>query len=157
MAAQHAYNDINPQYQVSVQPKAQKKKSSSRLTMRRQIFLWTAALTAAAFFLLWRHAALDETRRELQSVTAELNAIESTNQHLQRQIDRSIDLAELEQRAITEFGMRRIEQHQRLFIDMNTAENVGEIISQNRDTVPLEEGILHGVPGVLIRAIETLR
>ena len=156
MATQHAYNN-EYEHHAQTQLKAKKKKSSSRAKTQRQVLLWTFMLTAAALFLLWRYAALDESQRELQRVTAELHAIESTNQHLQRQIDRSIDLTELERRAIEDFGMRRIEHHQRLFIDMNTAENVGEINSQNLDTVPIESGILYGVPGVLIRTIQTLR
>jgi len=157
MATQRAYNH-QYEYQTSVRPKvAVKKKVNPRTKIHRKVFLWTLLFTGAALFLLSLHAEVDDTRRELRNITAELHAIETANEHLQRQIDRSINLSELEQYAISELGMRRVEAHQIFNIDMNTSDNVGEIISHRGDTVPLEEGVLYGVPGVLIRAFETLR
>jgi len=154
--AQRAYKHTY-EYSAPAPRQSVKKKANPRAKVHRQVFLWTLVLTAAALFLLSRHAELDNTRRELRNITAELNTIENTNQHLQRQIDRSINLPELRMRAIEEFGMREIEPHQVFDIDMNITGNVGEIISRRLDTVPIEQGILYGIPGVLIRTIETLR
>lgn len=156
MATQRAYNN-SYENQALTQSGVRTAKVSPRAKVHRQVILWAIVFTVAALFLLSRHAELDDTSRQLRNITVELNAIEQTNQHLQRQIDRSINLIELEQRAIEEFGMRRIERHQILDIDMNMNENVGEIISRRSDNIPLDEGILYGVPGVLIRAIQTMR
>ena len=154
---QHAYPQPSTQQPVrTTRQNSKKKKSSVRTKSRGKLFLCIITLFAAGFLLVSRHNMVHQTGRELQNARAELHAIESQNQHLQRQIDRSIDLMALEALATEEFGMRRIERHQMFFIDMNTT-NFGERISQNRDRVPIEEGILHGVPGILIMALETLR
>ena len=158
MAARHAYNhQYEYQTRAAARQQTQAKAASPRGKVYRTVILWTLMLAAAGFFLLSRHAEVDYTHRELRRVTEQLNAAEHTNQHLQRQIDRAVDLPALELRAIEEFGMRRVERHQMLDVDMNTTENVGEIISNRPDTVPIESGVLYGVPGVLIRAMQTMR
>ena len=129
-------------------PRKKAKKSHAKL------FLYIIAAFAIGFLVVSRYVAVEESGRELRAARNELTEIESRNEHLQRQIDRGIDLSEVERIAIEEFGMRRLERHQMFYININS-NNFGEKIDGN--TQSDRDGILQGVPGILINAIETLR
>ena len=131
------------------------KKPKKKGISRGKLFLYIVISFAIGFFLVSRHVEVHDTGAELRVAREELARIENINQQLQLQIDRSMDLAAIEQIAVEQFGMRRVERHQIFYIDINTA-NFGERIYQSNNRVPVEEGVLHGVPGILIRAIETL-
>ena len=158
MAVRQAYRHTDelvsiPEYTPGTAAR-RKKKSITKRKSRAKLILYILMSFAIGSLLVGRYVVVEETGRELRNARIELNMIESRNQQLQLQINRAIDLVEVERIAIEEFGMRRVERHQMFFIDMNTA-NFGERISQNEE--PADRRILSGVPGILINAIETLR
>ena len=153
-AYERAYQPVT-QPQEQIKSPAKSKKTKSKGTSRAKLFLYIVISFAIGFFLVSRHVEIQDTGRELVRAREELARIENINQQLQLQIDRSLDLAAIEEIAVGQFGMRRIERHQIFYIDMNTT-NFGERIAQDRNRVPVEEGVLYGVPGILIRAIEVL-
>jgi len=152
-ALRHAHEPSPRLEHTSSQTPAKKPKKKG--TSRGKLFLYIVISFAIGFFLVSRHVEIQDTGVELRVAREELARVENINQQLQLQIDRSMDLAAIEQTAIEQFGMRRVERHQMFYIDMNTT-NFGERIYQSNNRVSVEDGILHGVPGILIRAIETL-
>ena len=152
-ALRHAHEPIPRLERASSQAPA--KKPRKKGNSRGKLFLYIVISFVIGFFLVSRYVEIQDTGAELRIAREELARVENINQQLQLQIDRSMDLAAIEQIAIEQFGMRRVERHQIFYIDMNTG-NFGERIYQSNNRVPVEEGILHGVPGILIRAIETL-
>jgi len=118
--------------------------------------LYTAAVFAVGFLLVSRGITVYETGISAQRARAEHAAIQTKNEQIKLQIDRAVDLKVLEGVAAGRLGMTRPERYQLFYIDMNT-NDFGEKIVRKKDAVPIEEGILYGVPGVLIKAIETLK
>ena len=58
---------------------------------------------------------------------AELNALVASNEKLQVDIDRSLDLDKVETIARDELGMRRAEKHQTIYLDMSQSDYVEKV------------------------------
>jgi len=151
---QHAYEYIPQPEQSEPKVITRRKQSKARAGERARLFLIILLMFAAGSLLIGRDVMIDDGTRRLAAARAELASIESRNQQLQAQIDRSLDAAEIDRIAVEQFGMRRAEPHQMIRINMNNA-NFGERISQGRNSN--NDRILQGVPGVLINAIERIR
>ena len=135
---------------------ASRKKTKKRQKSRARLFLYIVLSFLVGFLLVSRYVIMYETANQLQETKNELGRVETNNQQLRLQIDRAVDLRALEEISVQRFGMTRPERYQLFYIDMNTS-NFGERVSSTKDIVPIEEVVLYGVPGILIKAIETLR
>jgi len=135
-------------------PRRPVRRKKSKYKARAKMFLYIIIAFAVGFLVVSRFNQVSDTRRELQAAIVERDETHALNHHLQSQIDRSVDLDVVRQRAVEEFGMRPIETHQLFRVDIS-APNFGERIHRGQP----ESGatILHGAPGILINAIETLR
>jgi len=153
---QHAYEyEYAPQSEWNEPNVAtRRKKSKAKTGARVRLFFVVLLMFAAGSLLVGRYGVIDDRTRELAAARAELASIESRNQQLQAQIDRSLDVAEIDRIAVEQFGMRRAEPHQIIRINMNNA-NFGERVSQGGNSGGGR--VLHGVPGILINAIEGIR
>ncbi len=95
-----------------------------KTTLLRIVYMLTIAL--AATFMISKYVAVNETAGEIKSLTKEL---ESTRAHTSQRIfemERSIDLSEVEEIATTELGMQRPEVYQIVYVNVDK-EDVSQI------------------------------
>ena len=76
------------------------------------------AAFAVAFIMLLRYVAITEASSNVDRLKKELANLQSANQHMQVQIDGSVDLKKVEEVAINKLGMRRPEKYQTVYVNL---------------------------------------
>ena len=88
-----------------------------RLTLQRIVYMLIIAL--AASFMISKYVAVRETAGEIKSLQ---NQLESTRAYTSQRIfemERNIDLSEVEEIATTELGMQRPESYQIIYVNVD--------------------------------------
>lgn len=88
-----------------------------------------AVVFLMAAFLIYRHTAIFGMNREINSLNSEYNNILVTNEDIQSNINKSVELGNLESVAKNELGMISPDSSQIFYIDMR---NRDEVIKSGR-------------------------
>ncbi len=113
-----AYNPYptSPNVRVKVSTK-----KSNRVAERRAHaagIIRVLLVVAFAFLVLIRGVMITDRCASVEKKQAELNALVASNEKLQVDIDRSLDLEKVEAYARDELGMRRAEKYQTVYLNL---------------------------------------
>jgi len=130
LAYDHSYSPAYP-YQPQTQSHSNVRikisKSEEKAVQKRANIsgLVTLLLIAGfAFVVLLRGVMITEQSSSVSKKTAEHEALVTTNEKLQFEIDRSLDLDNVEDIARNELGMRRAEKYQTVYINIEQTDYV---------------------------------
>lgn len=105
-----------------------------------------AIVVVFAFLVLCRGVMITDKSADIDRKRTELNALITSNEKLQVEIDRSLDLDKVEAIAINELGMRRAEKYQTIYVDLEQTDFVEKTAKGNflfgGDTTSGETGIV---------------
>ena len=120
--SQHPYTSPNVRIKVSKKKdvQAQKRVHASGIV---KLFL----LAACAFLVLFRGVMITDRSNNVNQKQEKLNALITSNEKLQFEIDRSLDLKNVETIARDELGMRRTEKYQTIYLDMAQSDCVEKV------------------------------
>ena len=94
-------------------------------------FSGIAIVAVFAFLVLCRGVMITDKSADLDRKRNELNALITSNEKLQVEIDRSLDLDKVEAIATTELGMRRAEKYQTVYVDLEQTDFVEKTAKGN--------------------------
>ncbi len=153
----------SPSAGTAVRPAAPKnieKPAAPRLTAaqlrearreKTKTVLKCAVIIVLAIFMLYRYMLISESGAEINTLQSEYSGLNATAQELQSNIDKSIDLDELEQRAEDDLGMVRPDNNQIFYVDMS-GEDYGESVVSEKKSESIS-----GASGSMIRAIDMIK
>ena len=121
-----------PQTQSNVRIKVSKQQAT-RVAQKRAKNRGIASLffiVALASFVLFRGVMITDNAAQVDAKRSELEALITSNEKLQFEIDRSLDLDNVETIARNELGMRRAEKYQTIYINLEQTDYV-EKVSKN--------------------------
>ena len=95
-----------------------------KTTLLRIVYMATIAL--AATFMISKYVAVNETAGEIKSLTNELNDTRAYTSQRIFEMERTIDLGEVEEIATTRLGMQRPESYQIVYVNVEK-EDVSEV------------------------------
>lgn len=127
----------------------QKKKVNKKAIFVRKIkrLAMVATVIILAFMMVRGYVALDEMNGNITKLKKEYNSIVAENQAIQAEIDKNLDLEELQRVATEEYGMTRPERYQVFYVDMGFSDT-GMRIAENESEK--EEPSLAGASGMLV-------
>ena len=96
------------------------KKQKSRAYRKKAVMV--IMVTALAFILLFRYAAITEMTSRLAAMKAEYDSVSSLAVSKECALRETVDLRKVEQIATTELGMQRPEKHQIVYINMQNTD-----------------------------------
>ncbi len=110
-----------------------------------------ATVMILAFMMVRGYVALDEISGDISSLKSEYNSITAENQAIQAEIDKSLDLEELQRIATEEYGMIRPENYQIFYVDMSSSDS-GTVVAETEKEK--DEPSLTGASGMLVDSME---
>ena len=100
-----------------------------RVTLLR--ILYIGAIAASAAFMISKFVSVNETSSQIKSLNKELAGIRSYTSQKIIEMERKVDLSEVEEIATTRLGMQRPESYQTIYVDVpqsdKTEVTVGEV------------------------------
>ena len=115
----------HPQTQSNVRIRVSKKQEQLALRRAHALGLAKIALVVlCAFVVLFRGVMITDRCTVISQKQADLNALITANEKLQFEIDRSLDLNNVEAIAQNELGMRPAEKYQTVYIDLEQVDFV---------------------------------
>lgn len=129
-AVSPAYPQQAPQRQSNVRIKvSDKKKQAAGKRANVMAIVRLLLLMACAFVVLFRAVIITDKCNAVEQKQSELNALVTSNEKLQFEIDKSLDLKKVEAVAQNELGMRRAEKYQTVYIDLEQVDYVEKTAS----------------------------
>jgi len=132
------------------------KRTQSAFSFTAKSFFVVAIAFVIAFFMVRGHVAIHEAENNITSLKNELRMIEADNQAIRAQIDKSVDLKNLQTIANEKFGMVRPENYQVFYMDLDfddyTESIDGKKVNKEKKEIPVES-----VTGVLISSVDMFR
>ena len=111
------YDRYNQETQQKQEEKKRKSLKEAALVHKRAIII-TATVFAIAIAFLYANVMLIQISSEYDELTATLDDIKVRNTQVSFEIASGIDLAVVEEKAITEFGMQQPESHQNVYVNV---------------------------------------
>lgn len=134
-AASPAYPQQTPVRHSNVRIRvSDKKQQTAKKRANVMAIVKLLLLMACAFVVLYRAVMITDKCNAVEQKQAELNALVTTNEKLQFEIDRSLDLKKVEAIAQNELGMRRAEKYQTVYIDLEQVDYVEKTASHKPST-----------------------
>lgn len=97
--------------------------------MRRICAIVLVAVSAG--FMISRFVAVNEMRQEVESLQKQLTELESATSQMVFDLERSVDLSDIEKEATTRLGMQRPEKYQTVYVNVKqddmTEKTAGEV------------------------------
>ena len=111
----------SPNVRIKVTKKAaETKKKSAETAGIAKVLL----VMCCAFIVLFRGVMITDRTSNVEKKQAELEALITSNEKLQFEIDRSLDLDHVEKVAKDELGMRRAEKYQTIYLNLEQTDFV---------------------------------
>jgi len=115
----------HPQTQSNVRIRVSKTKQQVAQRQAKLLSMAKILLVASlAFLVLYRGVIITDTCNAVEQKQNTLNALITSNEKLQVEIDRSLDLDNIETIARDQLGMRRAEKYQTIYIDLEQVDYV---------------------------------
>lgn len=125
-----------------------RKKVNKKAVMVRKIkkAAMTACLLALAFMIVRGYVSIDEMNGSISSLKTDYNKIIAENQAISAEIDKSLDLSELQSIAKEKYGLVRPEKYQVFYIDMSEGDDGQLLASADKEK---KTPSLTGASGIL--------
>jgi len=140
---------------------AEKKQKNIKVNEKQVVSAVRLMFTVAvafllAFFVVRGQIAIDEADEYISELNTNLRNVQAENQTIKAQIDKSVDLKNLQVIANEKFGMVRPENYQIFYVNINKgdySENINDIKSDKiKKDIPVE-----GLTGVLISSADMFK
>ena len=137
-------------------------KVNSEVATRTDARARTSAIRACAiavlmfilcFSVIYRYSVILESNQEIKALEKQCEGIISENQLMQAQIDRYLEMGEVEKIAREELGMMKPESYQIFYIDMQ----MGDLSGSGSTMANEGAGVIAGTPGALVNAFRVYR
>lgn len=115
-----------------------------------------AAVFVVGCTLIYRNAMILEANQKISNMEAQYNNLLSQNQAISTQIEQSVELGALEEKATEELGMMKPDASQVFYIDMGMGDGV-ENNEENQNNADGTDSVLKGTPGALVHAFQVLK
>lgn len=140
LAYDHSYETEYPSYQPKTQSNIRIKTSKSEETASRKRantagFVKLLLLATFAFVVLLRGVMITEKATDINQKSNDYQALMTANEKLRFEIDRSLDLNNVENIARNELGMRRAEKYQTVYINIEQTDYVEKVAKNNFNPV----------------------
>lgn len=115
------------------QNKSDKRKHNQMLNRVKNIrrICATVVLALSAGFMISEFVAVNETKQQVAQLEKELAGAESVTAQKMFELERSVDLSEIEEEATTRLGMQRPEKYQTIYVNVKqdnvTEKTAGEV------------------------------
>ncbi len=113
-----AYNPYPTSPNVRVKVSTKKENRVAQRRAHATGIMRVLLVVAFAFFVLIRGVMITDRCASVEKKQDELNALVASNEKLQVEIDRSLDLDKVEAYAKDELGMRRAEKYQTIYLNL---------------------------------------
>ncbi len=138
----------NVQTQTHQKPDLRKKVNKKAIFVRKvKKYAMVATVLVLAFMIVRGYVAIDEASGNISKLKKEYNSVIAENQAIQAEIDRGLDLEELQTVATEIYGMTRPERYQVYYVDMGFGDS-GVVVADNEKEK--EEPSLAGASGMLV-------
>lgn len=123
------------------QNKAGKRKHNQMLNRSKNIRRICAilVLSLSAGFMISEFVAVNETKQQVALLEKELSAAESVTSQKMFELERSVDLSEIEEEATSRLGMQRPEKYQTIYVNVKqndvTEKTAGDVESVTSRTL----------------------
>ncbi len=123
-----AYPSYMPQKQSNVRIKVSTKKQKVAQKRANALGLLKIFLVVSlAFVVLYRGVVITDKAATVDAKRSELEALITSNEKLQFEIDRALDLDTVEDIARNQLGMRRAEKYQTIYINLEQTDYVEKV------------------------------
>ena len=125
------------------------KKVNKKAVFVRKIkkYAMIATVVVLAFMMVRGYVAIDELDGTITNLKKEYSSINAENQAIQAEIDKNLDLEELQLIATEEYGMTRPERYQVFYVDIESGDT-GIQVAENEKKK--EKTALDGASGMLV-------
>ena len=106
-----------------------------------------ATVVVLAFMMVRGYVAIDELDGTITSLKKEYSSINAENQAIQAEIDKNLDLEELQFIATEEYGMTRPERYQVFYVDIENGDTGVQVAENEKEK---EKTALEGASGMLV-------
>ena len=133
---------------------ALKKKTSKKgvLVDKIKALSMVAAVIILAFMMVRGYVQIDEMNGNIAKLKKEHSAVIAENQTIQTEIDKNLDIEELQRIATEEYNMTRPERYQMFYVDLEMGDFAENTANKTRNEK--EEKInVAGVPGIITGAL----
>ncbi len=129
-------------------PVTHKKVNKKAVFVRRvKKYAMVATVLVLAFMVVRGYVAIDEAKGNNAKLQKKYNNIVAENQAIQAEIDRELDLEELQRVATEVYGMTRPERYQIYYVDMGFGDS-GVVVADNEKEK--KEPSLAGASGMIV-------
>ncbi len=151
--------DIPPAYPgraVKTKQAEQKPQAAPAVHLTHRQIMRILGVVAVAFvfacIIIYGYTAILESNQAIKSLEKQYTDILAANQALQTQIDRGLEMGEIEQYAREELGMMKPESYQMFYVDMKLPDDgaAAALPSDNNN-------VIAGTPGALVNAFRVLK
>jgi len=122
LAAQKRYNyEPVPEYQDYQRQDKKQKVVIVRRTkaiIRFKAVLCILIFFALGIFILARYSMINQEKRNINKLKADLNEINQVNTQIQVELNRKVDLGEVEKEAIQKLGMQYPDKNQMIYVQI---------------------------------------
>ncbi len=116
--------NTNPNVRIKV---SNKKQRAAQKRAHIMSLLKIAGVMCLAFLVLYRGLMITDRNSAVEKKQEALAALVTSNEKLQFEIDRSLDLKNVETIARDELGMRRAEKYQTVYLDLEKSDYVEKV------------------------------
>lgn len=140
---------LEPQYEPRKNPYEKKKSSVQRKTKnnsknmkkkqlkpRVKLLSYIAIAFAILFAMIYQNSLITENFKEKESLKKQLGVIEKENEQLKVNIEKTLNLNNVEQSAKEMLGMQKLDNSQKVYINLPKK----DYIESNTEEVIMEEG-----------------
>ncbi len=148
-----AYKLDNPEREIKRKATAKKpnlkRKVNKKMMMVHKVkgLSMVAAVLVLSFMMVRGYVAIDEMNGNITKLRKEHNSVIAENQTIQAEINKNLDLEELQRAATEEYNMTRPERYQVFYIDMGF-EDTGIHLAENENEKATPS--LSGASGMLV-------
>lgn len=116
----------------NVRVKVRKNTETVKVARNRVISFFKASLIILfAFTVLYRGLMITDRSASIEEKRKSLEVLTTTNEKLQYEIDRSLDLDKVEAVVQNELGMRRADKHQTVYVNLEQTDYVEKVAGHN--------------------------
>ncbi|MBR2916827.1 MAG: septum formation initiator family protein [Clostridia bacterium] len=148
-----AYKLDNPEREIkktqtAKKPNLKKKVNKKKIMVRKVKGLsMVAAVIVLSFMMVRGYVAIDEMNGNITKLKKEHSSVVAENQVIQAEINKNLDLEELQRAATEEYNMTRPERYQVFYIDMGFGDT-GVHLAENENEKEIPS--LSGASGMLV-------
>lgn len=126
--------------------RANRKNPRKALVRKIKRYAMVATIVVLAFMMVKGYVALDELDGTITGLKKEYNSITAKNQAIQAEIDKNLDLEELQRIAADEYDMSRPERYQVFYVDMG-GKDMGKTVTEEKEE---KKNSIEGASGMLV-------